>query len=84
MTIVIMKRSTVAAGEFKAKCLALIDEVHENRIEYVITKRGKPVARIVPLEPIAEAGTRVFGRLKGTVAIAGDILSTGESWEADG
>jgi prevent-host-death family protein len=84
MTIVIMKKSTIAAGEFKAKCLALIDEVQASRVEYVITKRSKPVARLVPLEPAAEGGKRAFGCLKGTVEIVGDILSTGEHWEADG
>jgi len=72
--------NTIAAGEFKAKCLALLDEVQQSRREYVITKRGKPVARLVPTE---EKPNEVFGRLKGTVRIHGDIFSTGERWEAD-
>ena len=71
---------TIAAGEFKAKCLALLDEVQERRSEYIITKRGKPVARLVPAEIKAE---EIFGRMKGTVEIHGDIFSTGERWEAD-
>lgn len=41
---------TVAASEFKARCLALLDEVAETRAEYVVTKHGRPVARLVPLE----------------------------------
>jgi prevent-host-death family protein len=75
--------ATIAAGEFKAKCLALLDEVQQTQKEYVITKRGKPVARLVPAEPRKKADD-VFGRLKGTgVIIRGDIFSTGERWEAD-
>lgn len=45
------KEKTVPAGEFKAKCLALFDEVEAGRRTFVVTKRGRPVARIVPLEP---------------------------------
>jgi prevent-host-death family protein len=77
------KRSaTITAGQFKAKCLALLEEVQQTRKEYVITKRGKPVARLVPAES-KENKDDVFGRLKGTVRIRGDIFSTGERWEAD-
>lgn len=42
---------TVAASEFKAKCLKLLDEVAETGETIVVTKRGKPVARIGPMEP---------------------------------
>ncbi|MEX1140882.1 MAG: type II toxin-antitoxin system Phd/YefM family antitoxin [Thermoleophilaceae bacterium] len=42
---------TVPAGEFKAKCLKLLDEVAETGETIVVTKRGKPVARVGPLEP---------------------------------
>jgi prevent-host-death family protein len=71
---------TIAAGVFKAKCLALLDEVQQSGKEYVITKRGKRVARLVPVE---EKPQKIFGRMKGTVEIHGDIFSTGEKWEAD-
>ncbi len=40
----------VAAAEFKARCLALLDEVSESGCELVVTKRGRPVARVVPVE----------------------------------
>jgi prevent-host-death family protein len=40
----------IPASEFKAKCLALLDEVAETRETLVVTKRGKPVARVVPAE----------------------------------
>lgn len=70
----------IPAGEFKAKCLQLMDEVEARHIPIVITKRGKPIARLVPYEDV----TSPFGFMKGTVTILGDIVeSTGERWEAD-
>jgi prevent-host-death family protein len=75
-------KATIAAGEFKAKCLALLDEVQQSRKEYIITKRGKPVARLVPAES-RKKKEDIFGRMKGTIEIHGDIFSTGEQWEAD-
>ncbi len=60
----------MAAGEFKAKCLQLIDEVNETGEEIVITKRGKPMAKLMPFRlPKKEP---FFGRLKGLVEIVGD------------
>ena len=47
------KDQSVPAGEFKAKCLALFDEVETKRRSFVVTKRGRPVARVTPL-PIDE------------------------------
>jgi prevent-host-death family protein len=75
-----MKRR-IAAGEFKAKCLRLLDDVDRRRGEIVITKRGKPVARLVPVE---QAPPPIFGRMAGSVEILGDIVRpVGEAWEAD-
>jgi prevent-host-death family protein len=74
-------RNEIPAGEFKAKCLKLLDEVQQQHRQIVITKRGKPVARLVPL---AAELPDIFGRMKGTVEILGDIVSpTGEIWNAD-
>ena len=71
----------IAAGEFKAKCLHLLDEVQRTRQELIITKRGQPVARLVPAQQDIPV---LFGRMKGTVEILGDIVaSTGEQWQAD-
>ena len=71
----------IAAGEFKARCLQLMDEVEETGREVVITKRGRPVARLVP---IAESGARgVFGCMRGTVVVVGDLVAPlEERWEA--
>jgi prevent-host-death family protein len=66
----------VPAGEFKARCLKLMDEVRATRRPIVSTKRGKPVARLVPVE---EEMPSIFGRMRGTVTIHGDIVGpTGE------
>src|SRR6476659_6538838 len=56
---------TVAAAEFKATCLELMDRVRETGIEYVVTKHGKPVAKLVPY--VAPKPRRGFGSMKGTV-----------------
>ncbi len=75
-----MKANTVPAGEFKAKCLKLIDEVAEKRKPLVITKRGKAVARLVP-EPLPK--TQLFGSMEGSVIWEGDIISPIDvEWEA--
>ena len=79
MTIV---PTTIAAGEFKAKCLSLLDEVQASRNEIVIPKRGRPVARLVPVEK--ELPEPLFGRMKGTGIICGDIISPiDEPWDAN-
>jgi len=57
---------TVAAAEFKAQCLSLFNRVRETGIEYIVTKHGTPVARVVPYgEP--RVGPGLFGSMKGTV-----------------
>ena len=71
----------IAAGEFKAKCLHLLDEVQRSRQEIVITKRGRPVARLLPAD--AEVPV-LFGRMKGSAEIRGDLVApVGEKWDAD-
>lgn len=75
-----MKRQ-IAAGEFKTKCLHLLDEVQRSRKEILITKRGRPVARVLPAddEPLA-----ILGRMKGSAEICGDLVApVDESWSVD-
>jgi len=60
----------IAAGEFKAKCLSLIDQVNETGQEIVITKRGKPCAKLIPLKPWRMES--LIGRLVGIGEIVGD------------
>ncbi len=71
----------VPAGEFKARCLKLMDEVRTTRQPLLITKRGKPVAKLVPVEDEAPP---LYGRMRGTVTIHGDIISPIEQdWHAE-
>jgi prevent-host-death family protein len=62
----------IAAAEFKARCLSLMDDVYRTRQTVVITKRGKPVAKLVP---VPAAKDDFIGRLKGKIRIVGDIES---------
>lgn len=72
---------TIAAGEFKTKCLSLMDSVKEDQITIVITKRGKPVAKLVPVK---DSPIDKFGCMGNTVTIKGDIVSPlDEDWEVD-
>lgn len=67
---------TMAAGVFKAKCLRLIDEVAAGRGAIIVTKRGRPVAKVVPLE-------RGAGAMRGTVLREDDMLSPIDvEWDA--
>ena len=73
---------TIAAGEFKSKCLKLMDNVQRTRKPITITKRGKPVAKLVPVEL---ENDEWFGRLKGKMKIVGDIespIDPPEAWES--
>ena len=72
-----MKAKTIPAARFKEKCLALLDEVGPEGI--IVTKHGKPVAKLVPIETEA---AELIGSLKGKIHIRGGILSTGLEWDA--
>ncbi len=63
---------TIAAGVFKAKCLAIMDEVQARKTTVVITKNGKPVAQLVPVEEVEDS---LFGFYAGKLAISADIES---------
>ena len=67
-----MKVKRIAAGSFKVHCLAVMDEVQARRETVLITKRGKPVAKLVPVE---EETDDLFGFLRGKVTIVGDVVS---------
>lgn len=74
-----MKTHAVAAGEFKAKCLKLLDDVAATGEPLTITKRGRPVAQLVPIP-----GQRpLFGAMRGSVLMQRDIVTpVGADWEA--
>lgn len=68
---------SIAASRFKEQCLALLDSVDPEGI--VITKHGKPVAKLIPIR--AESAG-LIGSLRGKIKIKGNILSTGLRWNA--
>ena len=72
-----MKR--IAAGEFKARCLMLMEDVRSTREPLVITKRGKPVAKLVPADDDKDD---FIGRLEGVFRVVGDIESPIDGWES--
>jgi len=68
------------AGEFKAKCLTVMDEVAETGAPVVITKRGRPVAQLCPVRPKPKS---IVGAMKGRIKILGDIISPIDvTWDA--
>ena len=69
---------TMGAAKFKEQCLALLDRLDAEGL--VITKHGRPVARILPYE---REFNEVIGSLRGKIKIRGDIMSTGVRWNAD-
>ena len=71
----------VAAADFKANCLRLMDEVAHERRPIIITKRGKPIAKLVPAE---EEPIDLFGYMAGTAKICGDIIGPIEDLEWTG
>ena len=72
----------INAAQFKAKCLKLIDEVAATRKSLVITKRGKPLAKLVPIQD--EKLSPLFGYMKGTGQILGDIVNVPhDAWAAE-
>lgn len=68
----------IPATKFKARCLALLEEVDPDGI--VITKHGKPVAKLIP---IATDSADLIGALRGKLRIKGNLLSTGGRWHAE-
>ncbi|WP_428276750.1 type II toxin-antitoxin system Phd/YefM family antitoxin [Candidatus Palauibacter sp.] len=69
---------TMGAAKFKERCLALLDELGPEGL--VITKRGKPVARVLPYD---QEFASLIGSLRHKINVRGDLLSTGIKWDAD-
>ncbi len=71
----------IAAGEFKAQCLRLIERISQHGGEYVVTRYGKPVAKLVPYDPSPPS---LIGHIAGSVLQCGDLVSPiGDAWDAD-
>jgi prevent-host-death family protein len=74
-----MKHRVVTATEFKAKCLALLDEVDEKGDLITVTKRGRPVATVQPVKK--KPWKSLKGDLVGKLEIVGDIVDTSRLWK---
>jgi len=82
MTMVTKKPKTIKASEFKARCLKIMDQVAKSGEPVTITKKGKPVSKLVPAD---ERPKTLLGAMKGRVKILGDIISPIDvKWEAQG
>jgi prevent-host-death family protein len=75
------RETWISASDFKARCLELMDTVHDRHDPIVITKHGVPVARLVPFE---EERPSLVGSMRGTVLWYGDLISPIDvKWDAD-
>lgn len=75
-------RNEIAISEFKAHCLELVSNLEINRETITITKRNKPVAKLIPFEK--EEKTTLFGSLKDKASIKHDIVKPiNESWSVE-
>ena len=73
-----VEEKTVPAGRFKAQCLALLERVSRTGETLVVTKRGRPVARVVPFD------SRGGATLRGSVTFHGDIVGPIlDTWDLD-
>jgi len=76
-----MQGRTVMASTFKQQCLALLDQVETTKVPIIVTKHGRPVARVVPVDDVEVRATM------GSVTLLAEddesYFSTGEAWEAE-
>ena len=74
---------TMAAGKFKAQCLSVIDDVHDLKEEVIITKHGKPMAKLMPIKKKPD---NIFGAMRGLGKITGDLIepiTPPEDWDSE-
>ena len=70
----------IGAGKFKTHCLELLDTVNRTRAPLIITKRGKPVAKLVPMDQLPQSG---FGAMKGSAVTLEDVIAPIDvKWDA--
>ena len=73
---------TIMASRFKAECLAILDQVERMRISVTVTKHGRPIARVVPLD-VEDAGRPTMGSVRLVAEEDEAYYGTGESWDAE-
>lgn len=72
-----MPGKSIGAAKFKAQCLRLLDELGPEGL--IVTKHGRPVARVLPAEPTL---ARLAGSMSGEIEVRGDLFSTDLTWDA--
>lgn len=82
--ILVGMKSEISVSEFKATCLAIIEEIRRTGKSIVVLKNGEPAVEIIPARPKSLKGRRLFGALSSEVLADGDVLSPLEPglWEA--
>jgi antitoxin (DNA-binding transcriptional repressor) of toxin-antitoxin stability system len=74
---IVLPVTYINASEFKAKCLSILAHLESDG---VVTKHGKPVAKLIPLQ---SSCADLIGSFKGKIRIKGSLLSTGRKWDAE-
>ena len=69
---------TIGVTQFKQQCLSLLDHLEPEGL--IVTKRGKPVARVIPY---GNHDSELIGILSDKITVRGDIFTTGIRWDAD-
>ncbi len=79
-----INQQMIPAGQFKAQCLGIMEHIQETQQPIVVTKRGVPMVTIIPYKNQVMPTHSIFGALKGTISIQGDIVAPiDEHWDAD-
>jgi prevent-host-death family protein len=73
---------TVMASRFKAECLAILDQVEQLKISVTVTKHGRPIARVVPLED-SDRPSSMAGSVRLVAEDDEAYFTTGEAWDAE-
>lgn len=72
---------SVSVSDFKAHCLQYLEQASSLKIECVVTKRGKPIAKLIPIE--SQSPSLEFGSMRGSGSIKGDVIDPiNTDWEA--
>ena len=71
----------MSVTHFKAHCLGVIDQVQKEKVNVTLTRHGKPAAELIPV--FSTTTDKLFGRSRKSTVIEGDLLTTGESWDAE-
>lgn len=78
------KKGEISVSEFKKHCLGVMEDVYQNHTSFIITKRGKPIAEVIPLKEYVNDTKTYAGCLEGWGTVHGDIVnfSSEDEWKA--